>query len=100
MHSIFVFDDVEAAGGIFPDGWVVPADVVGWDADGVGDGFEGVVGAAVIGVENTPGLEVRNDTFNKGAVDDVLAVRVEVPHAGHPALEEFGDQRGVDRDHS
>mgnify|MGYP001645890663 CR=1 FL=1 len=36
----------------------------------------------------------------KGAVDDVLAVRVEVPHAGHPALEEFGDQRGVDRDHS
>ena len=40
MHSIFVFDDVEAAGGVFPDGWVVPADVVGWDADGVGDGFE------------------------------------------------------------
>ena len=50
MHSIFVFDDVEAAGSVFPDGWVVPADVVGWDADGVGDGFEGVVGAAVIGV--------------------------------------------------
>ena len=40
MHPVFVFDDVEAAGGVFPDGLVVPVDVVGWDADGVGDGFE------------------------------------------------------------
>lgn len=40
MHPVLVFDDVEAAGGVFPDGLVVPADVVGWDADGVGDGFE------------------------------------------------------------
>ena len=31
MHSVLVFDDVEAAGGVFPDGLVVPADVVGWD---------------------------------------------------------------------
>ena len=37
--------------------------------DGSGDGlycgFEGVVGAAVIGVQDTPGLEVRDDTFNE-----------------------------------
>ena len=51
-------------------------------------------------MENTPGLEVRNDTFNKGAVDDVLAVRLEVPHIRHPGLEGFGDQGGVDRHHS
>ena len=40
MHPVLVLDDVEAAGGVFPDSLVVPADVVGWDADGVGDGFE------------------------------------------------------------
>ena len=36
----------------------------------------------------------------KGAVDDVLSVRIEVPHLRYPRLENFGDQRGVDRDHS
>ena len=30
-------------------------------------GFEGVVGAAVIGVQDTPGLEVRDDTFDEVA---------------------------------
>ena len=36
----------------------------------------------------------------KGAVDDVLAVRVKVPRAGHPGLEGLGDQGSVDRHHS
>ena len=36
----------------------------------------------------------------KGAVDDVLAVRVEVLHLRYPRLEEFGDQGGVSRHHS
>ena len=33
--------------------------------DGLYCGFEGVVGAAVIGVQDTPGLEVRDDTFDE-----------------------------------
>ena len=37
---------------------------------------------------------------HQSTVDDVLAVRVEVPHTGHPGLEGLGDQRGVDRHHS
>ena len=35
----------------------------------------------------------------KGAVDDVLAVWVEVPRAGHPGLEGLGDQGSVNRNH-
>ena len=36
----------------------------------------------------------------QSAVDDVLTVRVEVPHTGHPVLEGLGDQGSVDRHHS
>ena len=36
----------------------------------------------------------------KGAVDDVLTVRVEVPHTGHPGLEGLSDQGSVDSHHS
>ena len=63
--------------------WGVGEDESG---DGLYCGFEGVVGAAVIGVENTPGLEVRNDTFNKGAVDDVLADLGRGPPCRAPGL--------------
>ena len=40
-------------------------------------GFEGVVGAAVIGVENTPGCEVRDDAFDE--VADTVDGRVVSP---------------------
>ena len=35
----------------------------------------------------------------QSTVDDVLAVPVEVPHAGHPGLEGLGDQGSVNRNH-
>ena len=44
--------------------WGVGEDESG---DGLYCGFEGVVGAAVIGVEDTPGCEVRDDAFDEVA---------------------------------
>ena len=54
---------------------------VGEDESGGGlyCGFEGVVGAAVIGVQDTPGLEVRDDTFDE--VADTIDGRVVSPVA-------------------
>ena len=45
--------------------------------DGLYCGFEGVVGAAVIGVQDTPGLEVRDDTFDE--IADTIDGRVVSP---------------------
>ena len=46
------------------------------------------------------GCSCHDQQNTKGAVDDVLAVWVEVFHAGHPGLEGLSDQGGVDRHHS
>ena len=54
--------------------WDVGEDESG---DGLYCGFEGVVGAAVIGVQDTPGLEVRDDTFDE--VADTVDGRVVSP---------------------
>ena len=51
--------------------WGVGEDESG---DGLYCGFEGVVGAAVIGVQDTPGLEVRDDTFDE--IADTIDGRV------------------------
>ena len=51
--------------------WGVGEDESG---DGLYCGFEGVVGAAVISVENTPGFEVCDDTFDE--VSDTVDGRV------------------------
>ena len=45
--------------------------------DGLYCGFEGVVGAAVISVQDTPGFKVRDDTLNK--VADAIDGRVVSP---------------------
>ena len=50
--------------------------------------------------EYSSGRSCHDQQGAKGAVDDVLSVRIEVPHLRYPRLENFGDQRGVDRDHS
>ena len=54
--------------------WGVGEDESG---DGLYCGFEGVVRAAVIGVEDAPGCEVRDDTFNE--VADAVDGRVVSP---------------------
>ena len=54
--------------------WGVGEDESG---DGLYCGFEGVVGAAVIGVQDTPGFEVRDDTLNE--VADAVDGRVVSP---------------------
>ena len=46
----------------------------GGSRDGLYCGFKGVVGATVIGVQNTPGLEVRDDTFDE--IADTIDSRV------------------------
>ena len=54
--------------------WGVGEDESG---DGLYCGFEGVVGATVIGVQDTPGCEVRDDTFDE--VADAVDGRVVSP---------------------
>ena len=54
--------------------WGVGEDESG---DGLYCGFEGVVGAAVIGVQDTPGFDVRDDTFDE--VADAVDGRVVSP---------------------
>ena len=50
--------------------------------------------------EYSSGRSCHDQQNTKGAVDDVLAVWVEVFHAGHPGLEGLSDQGGVDSHHS
>ena len=50
--------------------------------------------------EYSSGRSCHDQQGTKGAVDDVLAVRVEVFHLRYPRLKEFGNQGSVDRHHS
>ena len=66
--------------------------------DGLYCGFEGVVGAAVIGVQDTPCFEVRDDTFDEvaDAVDGCVVSPVGVGEFAMGGLLRGGDHSQSD----